>query len=182
MRPSFPHRRTGYPGAAMHAGTKTPLAALLQGLAAGVAGTAVFTGYQALIGKSSGRAQPRRWADAPDPARVGKRVLEGVFQRRVTLAQVPTLTQVVHWAYGTGWGLVYAVIQESVRRPVVSGVTLTTIVTAADYTLLPAMKLYDPPREYEPATVAKDFGNHLVHGLAIAGAYRVLDAALARGR
>jgi hypothetical protein len=166
----------------MRAGTKTPLAALLQGLAAGVVGTAVFTGYQALIGKSGGRAQPRRWADAPQPAQVGKRVLEGVFQRKVTLAQVPTLTQVVHWAYGTGWGLAYAVIQESVKQPVVSGITLATTITAADYTLLPAMKLYDPPWEYAPATLAKDFGHHLVHGLAVAGAYRLLDAALARGR
>ena len=76
----------------------------------------------------------------------------------------------------------YALIEESVGQPVVSGVVLTGAVMAADYTMLPAMKLYDPPREYEPATVAKDFGNHLVHGLAIAGAYRVLDAALARGR
>lgn len=166
----------------MAAGTKTPLTALLQGLAAGAVGTAVFTGYQALIGKRSGRAQPRRWADAPQPAQVGRRVVEGLFQRKVTLAQVPTLTEVVHWAYGTGWGLAYAVIQESVRQPVVSGVTLATTVTAVDYTLLPLMKLYDKPWEYEPKTLAKDFGHHLVHGLAVAGAYRLIDTTLARGR
>lgn len=166
----------------MRVATKTPLAALAQGLAAGVAGTAVFTGYQALIGKGSKRATPRRWADAPEPAQVAKRVMEGIFQHKVTLAQVPTLTQVVHWGYGTAWGTAYAVIQESVRRPLVSGVALAAAITATDYTVLPAMKLYDPPWEYEPATLAKDFGHHLVHGLAVAGAYRLLDAALGRGR
>ncbi|HEY7602836.1 MAG TPA: hypothetical protein VH760_01155 [Gaiellaceae bacterium] len=164
----------------MRTGTKTPLAALLQGIAAGAAGTMVFTGYQALIGKGEGGKQPRRWADAPEPAQVGKRVLEGVFQRKVTLAQVPTLTQAVHWAYGTGWGLAYAVIQESVRRPLVSGVTLATAITAADYTLLPLMKLYDRPWEYEPKTLVKDFGHHLVHGLAVAGAYKLIDATRSR--
>lgn len=146
-----------------------------------MAGTAVFTGYQALIGKGGGKP-PRRWADAPEPAQVGKRVAEGLFQRKVTLAQVPTLTQIVHWVYGTGWGMAYAVIQESVRQPLVSGVTLATAITAADYTLLPAMKLYDPPWGYDPTTLAKDFGHHLVHGLAVAGAYRLLDATIAGRR
>lgn len=178
----FPARRSGYPTTTVSRRTKTPLVALIQGLVAGLAGNAVFTGYQAVLGRQSGAKQPRRWADAPEPAQVGKRVLEGVFLRKVTLAQVPKLTQAVHWIYGTGWGLAHGVIQESVRQPLVSGVTLATAVTATDYTLLPAMKLYDRPSEYEPKTLAKDFGNHLVHGLAIAGAYLLLDAAFFRER
>jgi hypothetical protein len=68
---------------------------------------------------------------------------------------------------------VYALIEESVGQPVVSGVVLTGAVTA-DYTMLPAMKLYNPPWEYDrlrsPGT-----SSHLVHGLAIAVAYRALD-------
>jgi len=115
-----------------------------------------------------------------EPAQVGKRVLEGVFQRRVTLAQVPSLTRAVHWIYGTSWGLLYGIVQESIRQPLVSGVTLATAVTATDYTVLPAMKLYDPPGEYDPMTIAKDFGHHLVHGLAIAGSYWLLDVLLFR--
>jgi hypothetical protein len=69
---------------------------------------------------------------------------------------------------------VYALIEESVGQPVVSGVVLTGAVMAADYTMLPAMKLYNPPWEYDrlrsPGT-----SSHLVHGLAIAVAYRALD-------
>jgi hypothetical protein len=168
--------RFGYPDEVMRGSSKTPLIALTQGLLAGMLGNAVFTGYQSILGKESGKSHPRRWADAPEPAQVGKRILEGVFQRKVTLAQVPKLTQAVHWAYGTWWGLVYSVIQESVRQPLISGVALTSAVMAADYTLLPAMKIYDEPSEYDPVTLAGDFGNHLVHGLAIAGAYRLLDA------
>jgi hypothetical protein len=77
---------------------------------------------------------------------------------------------------------VYALIQESVGQPVVSGVALTTAVMAADYSMLPAMRLYRPPWEYEPRALGKDFANHLVHGLAVAAAYRGLDAVVARRR
>jgi hypothetical protein len=84
----------------------------------------------------------------------------------------------MHWLYGSSWGAVYGVIQESVRQPLLSGVALTSTVMATDYTVLPAMKLYDPPWRYPARTLAKDFATHLVHGLAIAGAYRALDAVL----
>jgi hypothetical protein len=47
---------------------------------------------------------------------------------------------------------------------------------ASDYTLLPAMHLYKPPWRYPAKTLAKDFANHLVHGLATAAAYRVIDS------
>lgn len=49
---------------------------------------------------------------------------------------------------------------------------------ASDYTLLPAMNLYEPPWRYPAKTLARDFATHLVHGLAIAGAYKALDVAL----
>jgi uncharacterized membrane protein YagU involved in acid resistance len=98
----------------------------------------------------------------------------------VPLEKAGVLTQVAHWLYGTSWGALYGVIEESVHQPLVSGVALTGAVMTSDYTLLPAMKLYDPPWSYPATTLAKDFANHLVHGLAIAGAYHALDRALAR--
>lgn len=159
----------------------TPLGALGRGVAAGVIGTVIFTGYQTAKSKlaSSGSEEsgpPARWKDVPAPAQVGKRLAEGVFHRRVTLRQVPVLTQIMHWGYGVGWGAVYGLVHETFRpHPLVHGAGLGVLVTAADYTLLPAMKLYDPPWEYDPKTLAADLGNHLVYGFAVAGAYRALD-------
>lgn len=155
---------------------KTPLAALLQGLAAGAIGNAVFTAYQAATGMIEHEEHPKDWSEAPAPAQVGERVVEGVFDHQVPLEQASLLTNVVHWLYGSSWGAVYGVIEESARQPLVSGFALTSAVMASDYTLLPAMHLYEPPWRYPPKTLAKDFGNHLVHGLAIAAAYRGLDA------
>lgn len=160
---------------------KTPLAALGQGLCAGLIGTAVFTAYQELVINRGGESKPPEdWSETPEPAQVGQRVAEGVFQREVPLEKAGLVTQVVHWVYGTSWGAVYALIEESLRRPVVSGVAVTGAVMTSDYTVLPAMKLYEPPWKYPATTLGKDFANHLVHGLAIAGAYRALDRALAR--
>jgi hypothetical protein len=162
--------------------TKTPLAAVVQGLAAGAAGTAVFTAYQALSsgGDDAEEPEPKRWSETPEPAQVGERVLSGVFRRDVPIERAGLVTNVVHWLYGTSWGAVYALIQESVRNPAVSGVALTGAVMTSDYTLLPAMNLYEPPWRYPAKTLAKDFATHLVHGFAIAGAYRLLDGLVAR--
>jgi hypothetical protein len=161
---------------------KTPLAAVAQGLAAGALGTAVFTAYQALSsgGEEAEAPAPKAWSEASEPAQVGERVASGVFKRPVPIERAGLLTTVVHWLYGTSWGAVYALIQESVRRPAVSGVAVTGAVMTSDYTLLPAMKLYEPPWRYPAKTLAKDFATHLVHGFAIAGAYRLLDELAAR--
>ena len=156
---------------------KTPLTAVTQGLLAGAIGTAVFTAFQMATGKAGGNEQPKDWSEAPEPAQVGQRVAEGVFKEEVPLEKAGTLTQVVHWLYGTGWGAVYGLIEESVQKPVASGVALTGAVVAADYTLLPAMKLYKPPWRYPATTIPKDFATHLVHGLATAAAYRALEPA-----
>lgn len=159
---------------------KTPLAAIAQGIGAGVIGNALFTAYQELTSGDEPKKKPKPsdWSETPEPAQVGHRVAEGVFDRDVPLEKAGLVTNVVHWLYGSSWGALYGVIQESVRRPLVSGVALTGAVMATDYTLLPAMKLYEPPWRYPARTLARDFATHLVHGLAIAGAYRAIDAAL----
>ncbi|HET7129306.1 MAG TPA: hypothetical protein VFJ93_09555 [Gaiellaceae bacterium] len=162
----------------MRRARKTPLAAVVQGLCAGVIGNAIFTAYQELTGANEQKEPPKDWSETPEPAQVGKRIAEGVFQKDVPLEKAGLVTNVVHWLYGTSWGAVYGVIEESVRKPIVSGVALTGTVMASDYTLLPAMNLYEPPWRYPAKTLARDFATHLVHGLAIAGAYKALDVAL----
>ncbi len=147
----------------------TPRGAALAGLAAGAAGTAVMTGVQlaymqATGGESSGT-----------PGAVGKRILEGVFQREVSAEQEQTLNNVMHWVYGTSWGLVYGISGGARRRRALrSGLGFGLAVWGASLVQLPAMKLAPPVWEYDPETLAPDVGFHLVYGLAAAVAYRVL--------
>ena len=157
---------------------KSPAATVLQGLAAGALGNAVFTLYQRFAqgGGEEEQGPPQDWSEAPPPAQVWQRVAEGVFRQEVPVEKAGLVTHVVHWLYGTTWGAFYGLVQESVEQPVASGVALAGAVVATDYTLLPAMNLYKPPWRYPATTLAKDFGHHLVYGLSVAGAYRALDA------
>ena len=89
--------------------TKSPLAAVSQGLAAGIIGNAVFTGYQAVKERRSpepaGEAEPPEdWSETPAPAQVGQRVAAGVFRQPVDLENAGVVKNVVHWAYGSSWG------------------------------------------------------------------------------
>ena len=156
----------------------SPLGALGRGLVAGVAGAALMTGYQELVARLRGggdEKQPRRWRDAPAPAQIGKKVADAVDQK-VTLADAPKLTNAVHWAYGTSWGAAYGLGEGTVAsRPVSHGLGFGTLVWAFSYATLTPLGIYEPPWKYPPKELAIDLSHHLVYGLGVAGAYRLLE-------
>lgn len=164
--------------------TRSPLGALARGVAAGVAGTAALTAVQTAVAIKRGSSAeeavapdpPESWGDAPAPGQVGERLLRVLFGRPPSTQNANTVTNVVHWAYGVGWGGLYGIVQGSLRaRTIVAGTAFSGVVVASAYTVLPAMRIYDKPWEYAPSTLAKDAGYHLVYGLTVAGAYRLLD-------
>jgi hypothetical protein len=164
----------------------TPLHAIARGLLAGGIGTAAMTLHQRLRSKfapddsdgnsgedsDSGRAQEDPWREAPAPALVGKRLLDGVFAQRVSPDAIPWLTQVMHWSYGTAWGAVYAVARESIEaRARQLGPLFGVSVWAASYAQLVPMEIYEPPWRYPVSSLADDLGFHLTYGVAVAEAY-----------
>ena len=111
-------------------------------------------------------------ASASRQADPGRRVPAHVGADRIGL-----LTHVVHWSYGTLWGGAYGLVQGTIRtRSVPAGLSFGTGVWGSSYIVLPAMKLYKPIWEYPRKTLAIDLSYHLVYGLAVAGAYRTLEA------
>lgn len=171
--------------------TLTPLSAIGRGLLAGAAGTAVMTGWQTLVarlraggdgegegdsgddggdakgGDDGGSRDP--WAEASAPAQVGRRIIEGVFEREASPELIPVLTHGMHWAYGTGWGAVYGVLAGSSarRRPLRHGLAFGAGVWAASYAQLVPMGLYEPPWTYPPGELALDLSHHLVYGAGV---------------
>ncbi|MGI8904205.1 MAG: hypothetical protein ACR2IP_11250 [Solirubrobacteraceae bacterium] len=147
----------------------TPRGAAIAGLAAGAAGTAAMTGAQLAYMQSTGGES------SGTPGAVGKRILEGVFQREVSADEEPTLNNVMHWVYGTSWGLVYGISGGARRRRALrSGLAFGLVVWGASLAELPAMKLGPPVWEYDAQALAPDLGFHLVYGIGAAVAYRVL--------
>jgi hypothetical protein len=141
-----------------------------------------MTAYQLAVakvqGKPLGTPVPERWADAPAPAQLAKKVADGIGQgRRITREDVPLLTNVMHWLYGIGWGVLYGLVADR-DHPVAEGVAFGTAVWAASYAELVPVGIYRPPWKYPPRDVALDLSYHLVYGTGVAGAY----AAVTRDR
>ncbi len=168
---------------------RTPVGAVVRGIAAGAVGTGVMTLAQTLPAKlqsadggsqdegtdqQHGRQDP--WEQASAPAKVAKRVSEGLFHQDVAPKHIPLLTHGMHWGYGTAWGAVYGLAHGSVRAaPLRHGVLFGTAVWAMSYVQLVPMGLYEPPWKYAPKDIAMEVGYHLAYGLGVAAAFRLLD-------
>src|SRR5690348_12862193 len=97
----------------------SPLSAIGRGLVAGLVGTAAMTAYQTAVALRRGSSlehtlapdAPEHWDEAPAPAQVGYRFLNGVFRRTASPEHATAFTNVVHWSYGTAWGALYGLVQ-----------------------------------------------------------------------
>ncbi len=156
------------------------IGALIRGLAAGVAGTAAMTAYQTIVSRIRGGGssrEPETWDDAPAPAQVGRKALRLVGVE-VARDRIPLLTNVVHWSYGTFWGAVYGVAYAlGVEAPwLVTGIVFGLLVWLFGYVVLPLLRVYDPIWKYDAKTLALDASYHLVFGIGVAAAFRLLAA------
>jgi uncharacterized membrane protein YagU involved in acid resistance len=161
----------------------TPRAAVLCGVCAGVAGTGAMTLWQTISAKlqeteeSESETPPADpWEQAPAPAKVAKRVSEGVFDKDVSAELIPTLSNVMHWAYGTSWGAIYSIAVAgrpgaTVRRGAIFGAA----VWGSSYLQLVPMGIYQPPWKYQPQELALDLSYHFVYGLGVALAFELLE-------
>jgi hypothetical protein len=161
---------------------RTPVRAIARGLLAGAIGTLAmdlvwFVRYRRGGGGRGFAAWEfssglRSWDQAPAPAQIGKRLIEGVFQREVPAERVALVNNMTHWAYGMLGGAQYGIAAGSLARSRVRyGLAFGAAVWATGYAVLPAAKLYKPIWRYDASTLAKDLSAHLVYGLTTATAF-----------
>jgi hypothetical protein len=170
----------------MRTSVTTPVGAVVRGLAAATAGTlamdlVLFARHRHGGGKAGFREWElsegvESWDQAPAPAHVGKRVVEGLFQRELPDRLAPLVNNVTHWGYGVVNGAAYGLVAASLRAPRVwFGLPFGAGVWGAGYVVLPATGLYRPIWEYDRRTLANDLGPHLVYGLTTAAVFRLLS-------
>jgi Protein of unknown function (DUF1440) len=164
----------------------TPLGAVGRGLAAGAVGTlAMDVVLYARYRRSGGKrdfstwefsADISSWDEAPAPAQVGRRLFEGLFQKKLPPDRAALVNNITHWAYGLLNGALYGITVESLTQPRIwYGLPFGASVWAVDYAVLPAAKLYKPIWEYDRKTLANDLRAHLVYGTVTAAAFRFLS-------
>ena len=165
----------------------SPLGTVTRSLLAGAAGTLAmdlvwFRRYRKAGGTDGFvdwefSAGTKSYEDAPAPAQVGKRVVEGVFDTELPPESAALMSNAVHWATGMGWGALYGVVAGSTRSAHPAfGAVLGPMAWATSYLMLGVAELYRPPWEDDAKTLGRDLGAHAVFGLGTAATFRALLA------
>jgi hypothetical protein len=164
----------------------TPVGAVARGVAAATVGTLamdllLFARYKRGDGKNGFREWElsegvESWDQAPAPAHVGKRLVEGLFQTTLPDRLAPLVNNITHWGYGVLNGVPYGLVVGSLRgNRVWFGLPFGAGVWGSGYVVLPAMGLYQPIWTYDRRTLANDLSAHLVYGLTTAATFRALS-------
>jgi hypothetical protein len=164
--------------------SSTPLAAVIRGALAGAVGTAamdtlLFARYRRGGGTSrvldwEFSAGVTNWDEAPAPAHVGRRLVEGLFQVQLPPTRARLVNNLTHWAFGIVNGVPYGIVAGSLPTPRVRyGLPFGAAVWSSGYVVLPAAGLYEPIWKYDATTLANDLSAHLVFGLTTAAFFRI---------
>ena len=141
-------------------------AAVGRGIFAGAAGTAAMT----LSSTLEMKLREREGSTAPADA--AAKVL-GIQPRNP--AGKARFSNVVHWAYGTGWGAARGVIGAAgLSGPAATGAHFAAIWPSA-LVMLPALGVAPPPWKWGATELGVDAMHHLVYVTATSVAYAALD-------
>lgn len=142
-----------------------------RGLVAGLAGTAVMTVIQMIEMKLAGRAP------SGTPAKAAERVLD-IEPRDPRAAQ--RFNQLVHFAYGTGWGAVRGVLPYVVGRFATQ--SHLVMVWSAGLAALPVLGMAPPVVQWSNEQIRRDFVHHAVYAYATGCVYDWLAGQARRDR
>ena len=159
----------------------TPIAAVLGGVMAGIAGTVCLDAVQYLRYRLAGGKKPAleweiapvsTWEEAPDPGKFTKQVIEGLTRRELPDSWAWPVSTATHWGYGAFSGALYGILAGSVREPhPVYGLPFGIAVWGSGYVVLPQAGIYKPIWEYDAKTLARDLSGHLAYGAGTGAAF-----------
>jgi hypothetical protein len=117
----------------------------------------------------------KSWDEASAPGQLGRKALRQLTGDEPPDRWARPTTNVVHWATGVGWGVLYGVLAGTKsRRPWLRAVGLGPAAWLSGYVVLPLAKVYKPIWDYDGRTLADDLSAHLVYGGVASAAFWVL--------
>jgi hypothetical protein len=138
-----------------------------KGLLAGLAGTAAITLSQMIEMKITKREPSKA------PVKVAK---ETTGIKPANKEQIEKVTQEIHWAYGTSWGIARGIIGLTGLKGLPATLLHFGAIWGTSMIMLPAFKAAPPVTEEDPKLIAIDGLHHAVYALAAGFAYDALDA------
>jgi hypothetical protein len=165
----------------------SPLRALGAGLVAGAFGSLVQTLFFAAT-KAIAPKPPKDAFSPPEPEQgdetetqtVARRVVKDLAQQPLDDSAKHLGGQLVHYAFGAGWGGLYGVTLGPSRRlrgPLGVLAFSTLVWGLSDNVILPLFKLAGPASAYPARSHAYAIAAHVVYGTAVAGAFELLRPA-----
>ncbi|MDX6691374.1 MAG: hypothetical protein QOG15_2831 [Solirubrobacteraceae bacterium] len=140
--------------------------AIGRGLLAGLAGTAAMTVSSTAEMRLRGRAASTAPADATAKVLGIAGFSDDAAKNR--------FSTVVHWGYGTGWGVVRALLGEAGLPPARATAAHLTAIWANEAVMLPALDVAPPFWTWGAEEVAIDVWHHVVYATATGIAYEAL--------
>jgi len=138
-----------------------------KGILAGFAGTAAMTVSSTLEQHLRGRAASSAPADAT------AKVL-GISEFSSPAAK-NRFSNLVHWGYGTGWGVVHGLLDTIGLRPAAATLAHGAAIWGNEQVMLPALDVAPPVFMWAREEVAIDAWHHAVYAAATGVAYELID-------
>lgn len=135
------------------------------GLLAGLAGTAAITVSQMIEMKIT----KRKPSNAPVDA-----VSKVLDVTAVSEEKKPKVSQEVHWAYGTTWGIARGILSLAGLKGWTADLAHFASVWGAALVMLPGLKVAPPIQEEKPKTIATDILHHAVYAVAAGLVYDMI--------
>ena len=137
-----------------------------RGLIAGAIGTAAMTVSSTIEQKRRGREASTAPADAAAKVLgIAEFADDGAKSR---------FSNIVHWAYGTGWGVPRALLDAAGLGPAAATATHGGLLWGSEQVILPTLGVAPPLTEWGATEVAIDALHHAVYTVAAGVAYEAL--------
>ena len=105
------------------------------------------------------------WDEASAPGQLARKALRQLTGDDPPEEWARPATNIVHWATGVGWGLLYgARASTTSRRSLAGALALGPAVWLSGYVVLPLARVYKPIWEYDARTLADDLSAHVLYG------------------
>jgi len=141
--------------------------AIGKGLLAGIAGTAAITITQMIEMKITKRK----------PSKATIKVAQQVTDvKPVNKEAQDKVSQEVHWAYGTSWGIARGMIALTGLRGLPAAMVHFAAVWGTSMLMLPKFNAAPPVTEEDPKAIAIDGLHHAVYALAAGAVYDAIDS------